>query len=238
MPLQPKPFQATPRKFHPRGTVLVYEDHDLLVVDKRAGLLTVAYENQPSEVNAYQLLLHYVRRGNPKSRARIYMVHRLDRDTSGLLLFAKSPEARKFLIDSWHSFHKNYLAVVAGILPEKVGNIRSYLADGSKINGYKVASVLNPKLGQFASTDYKVIRENGQRSLLELTLNTGRKNQIRVHLSEMGFPILGDSKYGDKTPGIKRLALHAARMRIQHPYTQEPMSFEAPVPETFDLYMR
>ncbi len=237
MAKSPKPFKPTPKRFHPRGTDIVYEDHDLLVVDKHGGLLSVAYDDQPGEISAYELLLNYVRKGNPKSRAQLHMVHRLDRDTSGVLVFAKHEAARAYLIDEWAQFSKTYQAVVAGILPQKEGTITSYLAEDPHANGYKMISVQDPGQGAHASTGYKVLRETKTRSLLELDLHTGKKNQIRVHLSEMGFPVLGDKKYGDKTPGAGKMALHAARILLKHPHTHQPMTFEAPVPPHFRKYM-
>lgn len=235
MQKQPKPFKSSPKKYHPRGLTILYEDHDLLVVDKRGGLLTIAYRQQEQEISVHELLMNYVRKGNSKSHNRVFTVHRLDRDTSGILVFVKSEQARTYMIEEWPTFTKTYQAVINGILEEKEGTITSYLAEDEE---YKVASVKNPKEGDYASTGYKVIQETSSRSLLELTLHTGKKNQIRVHLSEMGHPVLGDKKYGDRTPGLKKMALHAARIEVKHPFTHQPMSFEAPIPSFFNFLMQ
>lgn len=231
----PKPFKSPPKKYHPRGLTVIYEDHDLLVVDKRGGLLTIAYREQEQEISVHELLMNYVRKGNSKSKNRVFTVHRLDRDTSGLLVFVKSEEARAYMIEQWPTFTKTYQAVIGGSLKEKEGTITSYLAEDDE---YKVASVKNSKDGAFASTGYKVIQESSRCSLLEINLHTGKKNQIRVHLSEMGYPVLGDKKYGDRTPGLKKMALHASRIEVKHPFTHEPMTFEAPIPSFFKFLMQ
>ncbi|MEX2607281.1 MAG: RluA family pseudouridine synthase [Kiritimatiellia bacterium] len=232
---QPKPFKSPPKKYHPRGLTVLYEDHDLLVVDKRGGLLTIAYREQDPEISVHELLMNYVRKGNSKSRNRVFTVHRLDRDTSGLLVFVKSEAARAYMIEQWPSFTKTYLAVVGGILKEKEGTLTSYLAEDDE---YRVASVKNPEEGAFASTGYRVVQESSKHSMLELSLHTGKKNQIRVHLAEAGHPVLGDKKYGDRTPGLKKMALHAFRIEVKHPFTHQPMSFEAPVPRFFNFLMQ
>ncbi len=232
---KPKPFKSSPKKYHPRGLTIVYEDHDLLVVDKRGGLLTIAYREQEQEISVHELLMNYVRKGNSKSRNRVFTVHRLDRDTSGLLVFVKSEESRAYMIEQWPTFTKTYQAVIGGVLTEKEGTITSYLAEDDE---YKVASVKNAKEGAFASTGYKVIQESSRNSLLEISLHTGKKNQIRVHLSEMGHPVLGDKKYGDRTPGLKKMALHASRIEVKHPFTKESMTFEAPIPSFFKFLMQ
>jgi 23S rRNA-/tRNA-specific pseudouridylate synthase len=217
MPREPKPFKPTPKRFHPKGITLIYEDHDLLVVDKSGGLLTVAYEDQPGEISAHALLLNYVRKGNPKSHTPLHLVHRLDRDTSGVLVFAKSETARAYLIEEWSSFSKRYLAVVNGHLPEKEGVITSFLAEDPQANGYKMISVRDPSKGVFASTGYKVIRETPTRSLLEISLHTGKKNQIRVHLSEKGFPGLGRQKIRGPDPAHEKVGPACGKPQPQAP---------------------
>ena len=229
MPKKEKDFKRSPKKYQPRGLSILYEDRDILVVDKRSGLLTVSTQ-KVKENTAYYLLTSYVRKGNQRSRNRIFIVHRLDRDTSGILVFAKNEYAKRYLQDEWHGFKKKYYAVVHGTLSNKEGIITSYLAEN---RAHKMYSVHNPELGKFSQTGFKVLRESKKYSLLEIDLLTGRKNQIRVHFSENGFPVAGDKKYGKQDKGIQRLMLHAASITLLHPYTKEIMTFEATVPAYF-----
>ena len=224
-----KSFKSPPKRYQPRGLSILYEDHDILVVDKMSGLLTVSNE-KVRENTAYYLLTNYVRKGNQKSRNRIFIVHRLDRDTSGIIVFAKNINAKQYLQEEWQGFKKKYYAVVHGTLPKKEGVITSYLAE-NRI--HKMYSVDDPEKGKLAKTGYKVLRESKKYSLLEIDLLTGRKNQIRVHFSEKGCPVAGDKMYGKKEKGIKRLTLHAASITINHPYTKEKMTFETKVPAYF-----
>jgi tRNA pseudouridine32 synthase/23S rRNA pseudouridine746 synthase/23S rRNA pseudouridine1911/1915/1917 synthase len=184
------------------------------------------------EQTAYFLLNNYVRKGNQKSRNRVFIVHRLDRDTSGLIVFAKSEEAKHYLQDEWQTFKKKYYAVVCGSLAEKQGEISSYLVENA---AFRMYSVDDPAKGKFAKTGYKVLRESADYSLLEVDLYTGRKNQIRVHLADLGCPVAGDKKYGEKGShkGIKRLALHAATLTIKHPFSKEEMIFDTKIPGYF-----
>ena len=225
---QKKP-KSPPRKHQPRGLSILYEDPDILVVDKMSGLLTVSNE-KVKEKTAYYLLNNYVQKGNPKSRNRIFIVHRLDRDTSGVIVFAKNEKAKRYLQEEWQGFTKKYSAVVHGRLLDKEGVITSYLAE-NRI--HRMYSVDDPEKGKLARTGYKVLRESKKYSLLEIDLFTGRKNQIRVHFSDKGCPVAGDKIYGEKEKGIKRLALHAASITILHPHTKEKMTFEAKIPAYF-----
>ena len=222
-------FKGPPKKYQPRGLAILYEDRDLLVVDKASGLLTVGTDTI-KEQTAYYLLTDYVRKGNQKSKNRIFIVHRLDRDTSGLLVFAKTEEAKRYLQDEWQSFKKQYCAVVHGTLSEKAGTITSYLAENSI---HRMYSVGDASKGKLAMTGYKVVREANGYSLLEIDLLTGRKNQIRVHFAEKGCPVAGDKTYGKKTHGIKRLMLHAAAMTFLHPHSKAEMTFTSKVPAAF-----
>ncbi len=224
-----KKFKQPPKKFQPRGLSIVYEDHDIIVVDKVAGLLTVSTD-RTREQTAYYLLTDYVRKGNSKSRNRVHIVHRLDRETSGLLVFAKSAEAKEFLQTEWSGFSKKYVAVVCGILPEKEGIITSHLTEN---RAHKVYSTSDTKLGKYAKTAFRVLKESEAYSLLEIDLLTGRKNQIRVHMADRGCPVVGDKKYGEKQPGIKRLCLHSASLSLLHPFSKESMTFEAKTPTYF-----
>jgi 23S rRNA pseudouridine1911/1915/1917 synthase len=203
-------------------------------VNKTDGLLTIKTE-MGQENTAHYLLNEYVRKGNSKSKNRVFIVHRLDRDTSGILLFAKSEKAKRFLQDEWQNFEKKYVAVVCGSLPEKKGLIRSYLVENS---AHKMYSVNDPEKGKLAKTEYRVLKESTAYSLLEINLLTGRKNQIRVHCSDKGCPVVGDKKYGVKEPGIKRLCLHAASIAFIHPFTKEPMNFETKVPAYFETLLK
>jgi len=224
-----KKFKAPPRRFHPKGLSILYEDHDILVADKVSGLLTVS-NDKVKDKTAFYLLNDYVRKGNQKSRSRVFIVHRLDRDTSGVIVFAKNEESKEFLQDKWQEFKKKYYAVVQGKLEEKEGEIASYLAENS---AYRMYSVKDPEKGKFAKTGYKVLRESDKYSLLEVDLFTGRKNQIRVHLADQGCPIVGDNKYGEKEKGIKRLALHSTSLTLIHPYSKEQMTFATKLPGYF-----
>ncbi len=211
------------------GLSILYEDRDILVVDKKNGLLTVS-NNKIKENTAYYLLNNYVRKGNQKSRNRVFIVHRLDRETSGVIVFARNENAKKYLQEKWSGFKKMYYAVVEGFLLKKEGIIASYLAEN---NVHIIYSVDDSKRGKLAKTGYKVLKESKKYSLLEIDLLTGRKNQIRAHFSEQGCPVVGDKKYGGKKKGIKRLALHAASITILHPYTKEKLTFNVNIPNYF-----
>lgn len=182
------------------------------------------------ENTAYFLLTNYVRKGNEQSRNRIFIVHRLDRDTSGVLVFAKNEKAKRFLQDNWQKFTKTYYAVVHGSLTLKEGTITSYLAE-NKAN--RMFSVKDPSKGKLSKTGYKVVNESDKFSLVEVQLFTGTKNQIRVHFAEMGHPIAGDKAYGKPDKDIKRLALHAASITFQHPYSKKEINFNTPIPGYF-----
>lgn len=229
-----KLFKKPPRKYQPKGLSILYEDRDILVVDKSSGLLTVSSASV-GENTAYYLLTDYVRRGNRKSKQRVFIVHRLDRDTSGVIVFAKTETAKRFLQDEWQCFEKTYFAVVHGVLPEKEGVIASYLAEN---RAHKMYSVADPEKGKLAKTGYKVLRESPKYSLLEVNLLTGRKNQIRVHFADKGCPVAGDKKYGIVGDGIKRLTLHAGSITITHPHSRERMLFTAEIPIYFKSLMR
>jgi len=224
-----KAFKKVPKKYQPKGLTILYEDVDILVINKDNGVLTIGTDSQ-RERTAYFVLTDYVKKGNPRSKARIFIVHRLDRDTSGVLVFAKSEEVKNYLQENWADFSKTYYAVAHGIFKEKEGEISSYLIEN---NQYRVFSTQDSEKGKFAKTGYKVIKESADFSLLEIELFTGRKNQIRVHLAEAGHPIAGDRIYGFKDKHAKRLALHAGSLTINHPYSKKPMTFTAEAPLGF-----
>ncbi|MHC5214652.1 MAG: RluA family pseudouridine synthase [Planctomycetota bacterium] len=209
-----------------RGLVILYEDSDLLVVNKPAGLLTVKTETEKTRTVHY-ILTDYVRKGTPKSRNQIFTVHRLDQWTSGVLIFAKSEAVMDRLKDRWKEAKMIYIAVVHGQLTAKEGVITSYLAENAR---HIVYSTPDAAKGKLAQTAYKVLKEKGQFSLLEINLLTGRKNQIRVHLADQGHPIVGDRKYGDNKDGFSRLALHSKSICFPHPTRDEVMTMETKVP--------
>jgi tRNA pseudouridine32 synthase/23S rRNA pseudouridine746 synthase/23S rRNA pseudouridine1911/1915/1917 synthase len=186
--------------------------------------------DREKENTAYFHLTDYVRKGNSRSKNRIFIVHRLDRDTSGVLVFAKTEPVKHFLQNNWREFTKKYVAVVHGNLKEKEGIIESYLVENSANRMY---SVNNPEKGKFSKTGYKVLKENSKFNLLEIELFTGTKNQIRVHFAEKGNPVAGDKIYGIAEKAVQRLALHSKSLKIIHPFSNKTMTFETEVPPYF-----
>lgn len=215
--------------FNNRRLKIVYEDDDIIVVEKGYGLLSMGNDKKPDNT-AYSILRDYVKWTNPLNK--IFIVHRLDRDTSGLMMFAKSMEAKEKMQHNWNNMVLNrvYVAVVEGEPAEKEGMVKSYLVENSR---YEVYSTDDPKKGQLAVTRYRTIQTNGKYSLLELELDTGRKNQIRVHMHDLGHPISGDTKYGAEKSPLHRLALHAKTLRFIHPITRQIMDFSSRVPGGF-----
>jgi len=219
------------RKHLPKDLEILYEDKDILVINKPAGLLTVRTATNKFKT-AYYILTDYVRKGSLKSRKCIFTVHRLDQWTSGVLIFAKSEDAKDRLQDNWKQTQKTYVAVVYGKLKPKEGIITSYLYE---TRNYFVRSTTDKRKGKLSQTGYKVLKEVGQFSLVELDLLTGRKNQIRVHLADKGNPIVGDRKYGKDKDTYKRLAVHAKSISFNHPTTNQRMTFEAKLPSYFKM---
>lgn len=217
----------------PRGLEILYEDEDILVVDKPAGLLTVGTPTNKLKTAQY-ILTDYLRKGCSKSRNRLFTVHRLDQWTSGVLIFAKSEEVKQGLQTQWKDVAKKYLAVVHGRPDRKQDTITSYLAENK---AFVVYSTTDATKGKLAHTAYKVLKETRHFSLLEVSLLTGRKNQIRVHLADRGHPIAGDRKYGRPGDVRKRLALHAKSISFKHPVSGRPMTFETRVPAYFSELM-
>ena len=206
---------------------ILYEDQDLLVICKEPGLLTNSYKDDRSPT-AERSLTGYLRKGSSRSWIRAYTVHRLDRDTSGLLIFAKNKAIQQKLQENWKDVEKHYTAVVHGNLDEESGKFASYLMENK---AQVVYSTADKAVGKWSETLYQVVKETARFSLLDITLLTGRKNQIRVHLAEAGYPIVGDAKYGKKRDRVARMALHARTLAFPHPYDGSPMEFEAPVPK-------
>ncbi|MHC1694901.1 MAG: RluA family pseudouridine synthase [Eubacteriales bacterium] len=205
---------------------ILYEDTELIVIDKPAGLLSVS-TGKEDERTAYSMLYDYMR--GKSADGRVFVVHRLDKDTSGVLIFAKNEQIKTTLQDSWDTCvsERGYMAVVEGALDEKDGTITSFLAENSAHIVY-----VSDK-GVSAVTDYKVVGENSGYSLLDIRLRTGRKNQIRVQLQQKGHPVAGDKRYGASSNPLGRLALHSHRLVLTHPVTGKEMAFEAPVPPGF-----
>lgn len=220
---------------HPKLRIL-YEDDIIVVVEKKEGLLTMATMRESDEMTAYSILKSYLRKGNP--RAELYTVHRLDRETSGVLLFAKTKDAQFSMQSHWHEIvtKRCYVALVEGEPQKADDTIISWLTENKK--SYKIHSSWTNNGGQQAITHYTVLQSNGEYSLLSVELETGRKNQIRVQLAAIGHPVVGDKKYGSGTTPIKRLALHAQLLEFIHPITHKSMRFETPVPKEFKLLLK
>lgn len=220
---------------HPR-IKLVYEDDDIIVVDKGYGLLSVGTDSsKKSNVEtAYSILRQYVKSKHPSNK--IFIVHRLDRDTSGLMIFAKTMEAKENLQHNWNNMvlQRKYVALLDGEMEEQSGVIRTHLAETSQ---HEVYSTENGDEGKLAVTRYRVRKKGKGHTLAEFSLDTGRKNQIRVHARDLGCPITGDKKYGKGSGPLHRLALHAETIRFAHPITKMDMNFTSPVPSQFYRYV-
>lgn len=217
------------RTFYNRRLKLVYEDDDIIVVNKGYGLLSMGNEKVKDET-AYNILRDYLKWQDPRNK--VFIVHRLDRDTSGLMVFAKTVEAKEKLQHNWNNMvlERKYLAVVEGRPDPSEGEVRSYLAENSR---YEVYSTDNPEEGQLAVTRYRTLKSKHGYSLMEVQLDTGRKNQIRVHMKDLGHPITGDRRYGAGSSPIHRMALHAQTLRFVHPITRKDMNFSTPIPISF-----
>jgi 23S rRNA pseudouridine1911/1915/1917 synthase len=223
--IRPKGMAAPETKLA-GGIRIRHEDADIIVIEKPAGLLSIASPSE-EEKTAYAFLTNHVRQGNPRGRERVWVVHRLDRETSGVMIFAKKEPAKVALQDGWDAVQKKYLAVVEGALPGDAGTFESWLDESNPLKVYAGASGPDAR---HATTHYRVAKKGNATTLVELTLETGRRHQIRVQLAEAGCPIVGDKKYGAETNPIKRIALHATSLRFLHPITREEMRFDSPLP--------
>lgn len=212
-----------------RGLTILFEDQFLIVINKQAGLLSMA-SSKEHDRTAYGILSEYVKRENPRNK--VFIIHRLDRETSGVMMYARSENVQRLMQESWNDTTKErtYVALVEGVPDPPAGIISSYLHESKALIVY---SSQNPDSGRLSVTNYTVVKANERYALLELELETGRKNQIRVHMQDIGHPIAGDSKYGAATNPIGRLGLHAGQLAFEHPITRERMQFDAPVPKTF-----
>lgn len=225
-----RPRKGTMQQMQYRGLEIVFEDKDIIVINKEAGLLTMA-SNKEKNKTAYYTLSEHVKKANKDNK--IYIVHRLDRETSGLILFAKSEEAKNKLQESWNDTiqERTYIAIVEGKPEQQEGTITSFLTESEK--SMLVHSSQDPKKGKKAITHYEVIKYKKGFSLLKVNLETGRKNQIRVHMQDLKHPVIGDKKYGAATSPIDRLGLHAQVIAFNHPYTGKIVRFESAIPKKF-----
>ena len=212
---------------------IIYEDNEIIVINKPSGLLSVASDKEKGST-AYRMLSEYVQQKDKHNR--IYIVHRLDEDTSGVFMVSKSFELKEALQNDWNNLVKKrgYYAMVEGTLKQKEGTIKTYLKKNSLNLMY---SVPKSNDAQLAITHYKVMQENEDYSLLDVNIDTGRKNQIRVHLGERGHHIIGDDKYGNPKNPIGRLGLHAYELDLIHPFTKKLMKFKCPMPDEFQQLM-
>ncbi|MBO4682282.1 MAG: RluA family pseudouridine synthase [Bacilli bacterium] len=227
-------FKQPVRKVVRSKLPIIYEDDHIIVINKPSGLLSIASDNEKKST-AYRILSDYVQQKD--KHTRVFVVHRLDEDTSGVLMIAKDKETQEKYQDNWNDLvsKRGYYAIVDGILDKKQGTITSYLKKNAQNMMY---SSKKPGDGQYSVTHYKVIKEKDDYSLLDVNIDSGRKNQIRVHLGDIGHHVVGDDKYGNPTNPIKRLGLHAYELDIKDPYTGKVMKFKAPIPKEFDLLFK
>ena len=210
---------------------IIFENDEIIVINKPSGLLSIASDKEKGST-AYRMLTDYVQQKDKHNR--IFVVHRLDEDTSGVLMVAKNVKIQQALQDNWNDLvsKRGYYAIVEGKMEQKSGTIKSYLKKNSQNMMY---SSKKPGDGQFSVTHYQVIDENDNYSLLDVHIDSGRKNQIRVHLGDLGHNVIGDDKYGNPSNPIKRLGLHAYELELRHPLTNKLMKFTAPIPKEFNI---
>lgn len=215
-------------QFKSRYVKIVYEDRWLVVVEKNIGILSMAAGH--SSLNVKSVLDDYFLKSRQKCRAHV--VHRLDRDTSGLMVYAKDIETEQILEHNWHQivYDRRYVAVVSGEMEQDNGTIANWLKDNK---AYITYSSPTDNGGKYAVTHFQVLNRTTEHSLVEYKLETGRKNQIRVHSADMGHPVCGDVKYGNGDDPLHRLCLHAYMLCFTHPVTGEPMEFSTPIPTAF-----
>lgn len=208
---------------------IIYEDNELIVINKPSGLLTIPSDREKGRT-AYRMVNDYVQQKDKHNR--VFVVHRLDEDTSGVLVFAKNPKIMSVLKNNWSDIvrSRGYYAVVEGKMPKKEDTLIDYLAENS-LNLMYVTP--NHKVGKKCVTHYKVINSNDHYSLLKVNIDSGRKNQIRVQLGHIGHYVVGDDKYGEPSDPLKRLGLHAFELEFVHPITKKIMKFNAPIPKEF-----
>lgn len=204
---------------------IIYEDDNIIVIDKPTKLLTISNKNE-KEDTLYRKVSNYLKKQNKK----VFVIHRLDYDTSGIIMFAKNQKVQKLYQDNWNNLAKEreYTAVVEGITNE-TGHIESYLKQTKTLLVYSSKN----KDGYFSITDYEKITNNNKYSLLRILISTGRRNQIRCHMHDINHPIAGDTRYNSKTNPLGRLCLHASTLKITNPLTNELMTFKSNIPEEF-----
>lgn len=219
---------------HPKLRV-IHEDNEIIVVEKKEGLLTVS-TGKADETTAFSILKYYVKKSS--SQNRIFVVHRIDRETSGVIMFAKERHIQLVLQENWHEIitRRTYIALVEGKVEKNESTIKTFLTENEKSK--KMHSSDTDNGGQLAVTHYKVLKSNEHFSLLEIELETGRKNQIRVHMADLGHPIVGDKKYGSMSSPIGRVGLHAKTLEFTHPDTNEKYSFSVEAPKAFSTVFR
>ena len=219
-------------EFRHRMMSILYEDAHIIVIEKKEGLLSVATDRQ-KERTAQHILNEYVKRQNRGNR--VFVVHRLDRETSGIMMYAKDEKTQHVLRDNWQDivYDRRYVAIVNGDMEQDQGTVRSWLTDHT----FYVSSSPTDDGGRLSITHYRTIKRANGYSLVELQLETGRKNQIRVHMQELGHPVIGDERYGSEVNPLNRLALHAFKLCFYHPVTGEKMEFETPYPSNFKSLM-
>ena len=206
------------------GLKIIYFDDDVVVVDKRAGLLSMGSEGE-KERTAHRILNEHLKALTKSPQQQAFIVHRLDRETSGLMLFARSRAVQAALQENWKTVTKRYLAVVEGVPAKTEGTLRDNLVESKSLRMHRVE-----RGGELAITHYRVLRTGRGSSIVEFTLETGRKNQIRVQIAGLGHPIVGDRKYGAATDPARRLALHSSELKFRHPVTGASMEFRSAMP--------
>jgi len=210
---------------------IIYEDEHLIVIEKHAGLLSIATESGIF-ATAYSILSSYVKQQKPTNK--IFIVHRLDRDTSGVMMFARSENVQRLLQKNWKENVKQrtYAVIVEGKVEDQEGTLKSYIYESKSL---MMHSTQDPDKGEMAITHFRTIKTNNKYSLLEANLDTGKKNQIRLHMQDMGHSVVGDKKYGAKGNPIGRLGLHASLLEFIHPITGKVLRFESKIPAKFRL---
>ena len=207
---------------------IVYEDKYLIVINKKSGLLTISTEYEKENTLYHQVLI-YLKQKNKNNK--VFIVHRLDKDTSGLIIFAKDEKVKRLLQDNWDDVKRGYLGIVNGVIKDEEDILKSYLKE-TKIH---LVYSTKDKNGDLAITKYERLATNKQFSLLKITIFTGRKHQIRVQLNDIGYPLVGDKKYSNiKNRNVKRLCLHASYLEFIHPITKEVLKLNTKYPREFN----
>ena len=228
-------ISKTPIKAKSRSNLpIIYEDDDILAINKPSGLLSVASDKEKGST-AYRILTDYVQQKNKHNR--VFIVHRLDEDTSGVFIVAKNPKMQKALTDNWNELvsKRGYYAIVEGKLKKKEDTLKNYLAQNS-LNLMYITN--NQKAGKLAITHFKVMKESDKYSLLDVNIDTGKKNQIRVQLGHIGHFVIGDDKYGEPSNPLKRLGLHSYCLELKNPLSGKKMTFKAPMPKEFETLFK